>query len=79
MTDLVAGEEFQQLFREFTSTAFRLENQGVYGEPAEAEPLRRFLAGHNRMIDGSSPGWTMFAKPPRKVGSSNGCGCSRSH
>ncbi|MDR7302236.1 DUF6879 family protein [Haloactinomyces albus] len=45
MSDLVAGEDFQQLFREFTFTAFRLENQGIYREPHEAEPLRQFLAG----------------------------------
>lgn len=45
MTDLVAGDGFHQLFRTFRDTAFRLETQGVYQEPTEDEPLRRFLAG----------------------------------
>lgn len=45
MAELVSGEDFQRLFREFASTAFRLENQGVYREPDEDEPLRQFLAG----------------------------------
>ncbi|MEU5848918.1 DUF6879 family protein [Saccharopolyspora shandongensis] len=45
MTDLVSGAEFDRLFRSFRDTAFRLETQGVYQEPVEDEPLRRFLNG----------------------------------
>lgn len=45
MTDLVAGDEFYRLFRNFRRTVFRLETQGVYREAVEDEPLRRFLAG----------------------------------
>lgn len=45
MTDLVTGDEFYQLFRTFRHTVFRFEAQGVYREPVEDEPLRRFLAG----------------------------------
>ncbi|WP_043843487.1 DUF6879 family protein [Amycolatopsis taiwanensis] len=37
--------EFQRLFREFERSAWRWECQGVYREPDEREPLRRFLAG----------------------------------
>ncbi|GAA0516340.1 hypothetical protein GCM10011581_46230 [Saccharopolyspora subtropica] len=45
MVDLVSGAEFDRLFRTFRDTAFRLETQGVYREPVEDEPLRRFLNG----------------------------------
>ncbi|MDI2026980.1 hypothetical protein QFW96_00085 [Saccharopolyspora sp. TS4A08] len=45
MTDFVSGADFEELFRTFQHTAFRLETQGTYGEPVEDEPLRRFLAG----------------------------------
>ncbi|MCI2424019.1 hypothetical protein MOQ72_42130 [Saccharopolyspora sp. K220] len=45
MTDLVSGAQFDELFRTFQHTAFRLETQGVYREPVEEEPLRRFLNG----------------------------------
>ncbi|WAL67169.1 hypothetical protein ORV05_05095 [Amycolatopsis cynarae] len=37
--------EFQRLFRTFERSAWRWECQGVYHEPEEREPLRRFLAG----------------------------------
>ncbi|MDA3647992.1 hypothetical protein LZ318_22665 [Saccharopolyspora indica] len=45
MVELVSGAEFDRLFRSFRNTAFRLETQGVYREPIEDEPLRRFLNG----------------------------------
>lgn len=45
MTDLVAGEELRRLFRSVRRTLFRLETRGVYREPVEDAPLRRFLAG----------------------------------
>ncbi|MFR9729105.1 DUF6879 family protein [Saccharopolyspora sp. MS10] len=45
MSDLISGEQFDDLFRTFHSTAFRLETQGVYNETVEREPIRRFVAG----------------------------------
>lgn len=41
----VPRAEFRTLFDRFEHTAWRLECQGVYHEPDEQEPLRRFLAG----------------------------------
>lgn len=57
MTALVSGTEFDQLFRTFRYTAFRLETQGVYQEPDEVEPVRRFLAGESPDDTWLSP-WT---------------------
>lgn len=57
MSELIAGEEFDQLFREFASTAFRLENQGIYREPHEVKPLQRFLSGDPPEDDWIRP-WT---------------------
>lgn len=37
--------DFQRLFETFQESAWRWECQGVYREPDEREPLRRFLAG----------------------------------
>ncbi|SFP07660.1 hypothetical protein SAMN05421810_101885 [Amycolatopsis arida] len=42
---LTPRADFEALFDTFTESAWRLECQGVYREPEEAEPLRRFLAG----------------------------------
>jgi hypothetical protein len=42
---MLSRAEFEQLFDTFTRSAWRLEVQGVYDEPEEREPLRRFLAG----------------------------------
>lgn len=42
---MLSRAEFEQLFDTFTASAWRLEIQGVYDEPEEREPLRRFLAG----------------------------------
>ena len=41
---MLSRAEFERLFDTFTSSAWRLETQGVYDEPEEREPLRRFLA-----------------------------------
>lgn len=43
MVDLISGADFDQLFRSFQRTAFRLETQGEYREPIEREPIHRFL------------------------------------
>jgi hypothetical protein len=42
---MLSRAEFEGLFDTFTASAWRLEIQGVYDEPEEREPLRRFLAG----------------------------------
>lgn len=38
-------DQFQELFNERWTTAWRWECQGSYGEPKEQEPVRKFLAG----------------------------------
>ena len=42
--ELAPRPQFEQLFNNFTRSAWRLECQGAYDEPEEREPLRRFLA-----------------------------------
>jgi hypothetical protein len=42
---MLSRAEFERLFDTFTRSAWRLEVQGVYDEPEERAPLRRFLAG----------------------------------
>ncbi|WP_063043303.1 DUF6879 family protein [Nocardia pseudovaccinii] len=41
---LVAGEEFENLFRTCQHEAFHLEVQDTYETPEESEPFRKFLA-----------------------------------
>ncbi|GIH16084.1 DUF6879 family protein [Rugosimonospora africana] len=41
--DLLTGENFNQLFRDFTRTAFHLEMQDEYTVTEEAEPFRKWL------------------------------------
>jgi hypothetical protein len=41
----LSRSQFQELFTAKWSTAWRWECQGVYREPTEQEPLRRFLLG----------------------------------
>jgi hypothetical protein len=45
--DLTSRTEFELLFDTFQVSAWRLECQGVYNEPEEAEPLARFLTGQS--------------------------------
>jgi hypothetical protein len=42
---MLLGEEFNQLFRTFQHTAFRLEVRDTYDASYENESLRKFLAG----------------------------------
>lgn len=42
---MLSRSEFQELFNGDWTSAWRWECQGVYHEPHEQEPLRRFLAG----------------------------------
>jgi hypothetical protein len=41
--DLLKGEDFNQLFRDFKHSAFHLEMQDEYGVSEEAEPFRKWL------------------------------------
>lgn len=43
--DLLRGEDFNQLFRDFKQSAFHLEMQDVYSVADEVEPLRKWRAG----------------------------------
>lgn len=45
MSDLLSSGEFEELFRHCKRSVFRIETRGVYAEPDEHEPLRRFLVG----------------------------------
>lgn len=45
MTERLTGDKWAKAFASFRSTAFRWECQGIYREPYEQEPLRRYLAG----------------------------------
>jgi hypothetical protein len=45
MTELVRGEDFADLFRSFSHTAWRWEAQGTYHQPGEVEPWQRWREG----------------------------------
>lgn len=45
MTELVRGEDFADLFRRFSRSAWRWEAQGVYLQPDEVEPWQRWREG----------------------------------
>ncbi|MGO4747289.1 DUF6879 family protein [Streptomyces sp. 2MCAF27] len=55
MPELVSGDAFLQLFRDFQHTAYRLETRASYGIPEEDEPYRRFLAGDDPGLDWFEP------------------------
>ncbi|MFE7243768.1 DUF6879 family protein [Streptomyces sp. NPDC057565] len=55
MPELVSGQAFLQLFRDFRHVAFRLEVRTSYGIPDEDEPYRRFLAGDDPGLDWFAP------------------------
>jgi hypothetical protein len=42
---MLSREEFSALMSSWQTSAWRWECQGVYREPSEEEPLRKFLAG----------------------------------
>jgi hypothetical protein len=43
--DLLTGDDFSQLFRDFQRSAFHLEMQDEYGVADEVEPFRKWLSG----------------------------------
>ena len=45
------GEAWSRYFRDFASSAFRLELHQIYTMPGEADELRRFLAGEQPPTD----------------------------
>lgn len=45
MTELVRGEDFADLFRRFSRSAWRWEAQGIYRQPDEVEPWQRWREG----------------------------------
>lgn len=45
MPELISGEAFGALFREFESSAWRWEAQGTYNQPDEVEPWQRWRDG----------------------------------
>lgn len=50
MTEQLTGDDFNNLFRYFTSTAFRLEVQPVYQVTEERQSVDEFLAGEPRPV-----------------------------
>lgn len=61
------GEAWSRYFREFTSSAFRLELHQVYTMPGEAEELRRFRAGEAPPA-GYHYGWLDTVAAARQAG-----------
>lgn len=50
MSEQLTGDDFNHLFRYFTSTAFRLEVQPVYQVAEEQQSIEEFLAGEPRPV-----------------------------
>lgn len=50
MTDLVSGEDFNDLFQQYRYTAWRLETRTFYGVLHENEPFQRWLSGDDSDI-----------------------------
>ncbi|WP_166379813.1 DUF6879 family protein [Catellatospora methionotrophica] len=46
MSEVLAGEDFESLWRYYRVSAFRLETQPVYTVAGEQDTLRRYLTGH---------------------------------
>lgn len=55
MPDLVTGEEFDDLFRQYRHTAWRLETRTFYGVLHENEPFQRWLVGDDSDIEWFKP------------------------
>ena len=61
------GEAWSRYFRDFASSAFRLELHQIYTMPGEADELRRFLAGEQPPAD-YHYGWLDRMAEARKNG-----------
>ncbi|WP_017574750.1 DUF6879 family protein [Nocardiopsis kunsanensis] len=55
MPDLVTGEDFDDLFRKYRHTAWRLETRTFYGVLHENEPFQRWLVGDDSDIEWFKP------------------------
>jgi hypothetical protein len=64
---LLAGEDWSRYFRDFTSSAFRLELRQVYTMPDEADDLRAFEQGQ-LPPPGYHYGWLDTVEQARKAG-----------
>ena len=64
---LRSSADFERLFETFQTSAWRLECQGVYNEPEEAEPLRRFFAGEPDDLSWYAD-WTDWVRDVRTSG-----------
>jgi Family of unknown function (DUF6879) len=61
------GEAWSRFFRDFTSSAYRLELHPVYTMPGEADELRRFQAGEKPPAD-YHYGWLDTVAEARRAG-----------
>lgn len=61
------GEAWSRYFRDFASSAFRLELHPVYTMPGEAEEMQRFLAGEKPPSD-YHYGWLDTMAEARRLG-----------
>jgi len=61
------GEAWSRYFRDFTSSAFRLERHQIYTMPGEADELRRFQAGE-QPPPGYHYGWLDRMAEAREAG-----------
>ncbi|MFE1100291.1 DUF6879 family protein [Nocardiopsis alba] len=67
MSDLVTGEEFDDLFRHYRHTAWRLETRTFYGVLHENEPFQRWLAGDDSDLEWFTP-WLKMMRPELATG-----------
>jgi hypothetical protein len=58
--DLVSGEAFNELFRAYRYTAWRLETRSFYGVLEENEPFQRWLTGDDSDIEWFRPWLSMM-------------------
>lgn len=70
--ELLQGEAFDALFRDFQRDAFHLEVQDTYRTPDESGPSISFSPVSTTTSSGSSPGSPSSATPPKPDASSGG-------
>ncbi|MDS1268711.1 hypothetical protein RIF23_00210 [Lipingzhangella sp. LS1_29] len=55
MPELIAGAQFEELFRSYRYTAWRLETRSYYGKADEEQPFQEWLAGRDPGLDWFTP------------------------
>jgi hypothetical protein len=70
--ELLQGEAFDALFRDFERDTFHLEVQDTYYTPDESGPFQLFLTGQHDDFASSSPGSTSSATPHKPDAPSDG-------